>query len=155
MRAYSPVSLPSSSLPSDLTLPLPCSHHYHRHPPYMADSTESASALPYCLAVSSPNPTQPTQHMPHPTLLYPPRHPHYHLTSSYPSRAPTTTFFSSFEAFGLHLSFVFAFNPHTNLHTLPDLQPTPACSTSQPTSRPTPLRFCAGLLQCRPVTGQL
>ena len=57
----------------------------------MADSTESASALPYCLAVPSPNPTQPTQHMPHPTLLYPYYHPHYHLTLPYPSRAPTTT----------------------------------------------------------------
>ena len=29
---YSPVSLLSSSLPSDLTLPLPCSHHYHQTP---------------------------------------------------------------------------------------------------------------------------
>ena len=142
----------TSPLPSDLTLPLPCSHHIHRHPiygrfycpcnpqpttlrqlvntidispniyqsllsciptiilttisphptplvllpppqtaPHMADSTESASALPYRLAVPSPNPTQPTQHMPHPTLLYPYYHPHYHLTLPYPSRAPTTT----------------------------------------------------------------
>ena len=32
-----------------------------------------------------------TQYMPQPSLLYPPRHPHYHLTPSYPSRAPTTT----------------------------------------------------------------
>ena len=59
--------------------------------PYMADSTESASALPYHLAVPSPNPTQPTQYMPQPTLLYPYYHPHYHLTLPCPSRAPTTT----------------------------------------------------------------
>ena len=32
ISAYSPISLPSSPLPSDLTLPLPCSHHYHQTP---------------------------------------------------------------------------------------------------------------------------
>ena len=88
LLSHMPPIIPTTISPHSTSHILSVSTQTH---PYMADSTESASALPYRLAAPSPNPTQPTQYMPHPTLLYPYYHPHYHPTLPYPSRAPTTT----------------------------------------------------------------
>ena len=101
----------------------------------MADSTESASALPYRLAVPSSNPTQPTQHMPHPTLLYPYYHPHYHLTLPYPSRAPTTT----------------TDTPHTWQIPLNLPQPYPTTLLHLAQLLESPLNLCPSLLSCDPL----